>query len=226
MAQKTHAEFMLLNPENIGRFSFQGYTDLDGELRVIHDRVDQNGIPQVRFFHWKSRILRVPLKQKEVVAHLRNSPFCEGNDITSSRIIYREIDPEKDADIKVSIELDKMEAKNLALSLTGPALANMAVLCGTNSDSGNIQRLRVLEYADANPARFMEIHKDTELSERALFRRAYASGVISKKGVTYIYKDIALGLDEDEAVKLIKKEPKVAESIQREAEPAQPGKKK
>lgn len=210
------AEFMLTSASLAG-YSLNAYLDLDGNEHSIKDRKDEHGNPIKRRFKFNHnmRVLRVPLAQKEIIEFLRNAPECEGSpNNTGQQCYFKEVNNERDAEKIVEIEGERIMAQTLAYNLKGQDLADVALLCGTNSSNESMQRKKVLDYSGSNPKGFVALVSSPDVKTRSLVRRALEQGLVTKKGFIYMWSDVHLGNDEDSAVKFLMKDKKIAKAIE------------
>lgn len=206
-------QFVLINPDHVGKFSFDSYVGEDGDYVFISNRKDQNGLPLKQRFAFQGRVYETPTDQ--IGDFFYNSPFCEKEDPNAdpALFMFREYNPERDAAAKIEWAKIASEANNIALELRPDELAEVALICGYSGESATMQLDRVLDYAKANPKGFLEIVKDPEREARGLFLTAIQDGLIQKKGVNFFFDAVMLGSTDDEAIDKIYKDAEINKAI-------------
>jgi hypothetical protein len=206
-------QFVLINPDHVGKFSFDSYIGENGDYVFISNRKDQNGLPLKQRFAFQARTYETPTDQ--IGEFFYNSPFCEKEDpdLDPKLFAFREYDPERDASAKIEWAKITSEANNIALELRPDELAEVALICGYSGESATMQMDRVLDYAKANPRGFLEIIKDPEREARGLFLTAIQDGLIQKKGVNFFFDSVMLGSTDDEAIDKIYKDAELNKAI-------------
>lgn len=205
-----NATFILINP-NLAGFSFNGYLDQEGNSKFIVSHKDSNGNPVYRRFKWPRgiRTFVIPGSQSEIIEHFRNSPFCEGSPIQMSKPFFKELDPERDAQLMIEDETSRILAQSEALKLEGKKLADIALICGYDGDSEKLQRHKVLSYAKNSPVVFMDMLKSKSLDHKILLEKCMNRSIIVKKGFMYMFDDVHLGNTQDAVIKKIMDEKEV-----------------
>ncbi len=221
---KGFTEFLLLSPSLAG-YSLNGYMDKDGNVKKIIIRKDEHGNDIARrfAFSYNSRVIRIPNAQTEIIKFLREAPECvdspnaavDHSGKSVQKFYYKEVNTDKDNEAVVENETRRIQAQSAALALKGADLAQIATLCGCLAPEEATQRKKVLDYSGSNPVGFMEMLKSPDVKSKALLRNAVAALVIKKKGFIYMWEDVHLGNDEDQAVQTLMKDKKVFDSIER-----------
>jgi hypothetical protein len=211
--QYKRRQFVLINPDHIGKFSFDSYYKPDGDYAYISDRKDQNGYDLKKRFAFNARTYEAP--NQEIADFFYNSPFCEKDDsaLDSTMFAFREYNPERDAELKVEWTRLASKATNIALELRPDELSEVALICGYSGENPTLQLERVLDFAKANPKGFVDIIEDEERAARGLFLTAIKDGLIQKKGVNFFFDSVMLGSTDDEAVDVIYKKSDVMQAI-------------
>jgi hypothetical protein len=201
--------FVLLRPSNPHYGFAGGYNDLDGNLQMIVDKLDDKGRPVPRYFKFskKERTIRIPKKQQDsrgnnVADFLRNHPECKGSvNNTGQAIWFKEINEDKDSGLAVEAKKARIEAENVAVSLKGQDLVDVAALCGLFNSKPNAMMHRVLEVAGNDPEAFMDIINDPAIKTKSLLRRGIRLELIKQKGTLLVWENTTLGVDENDAVR-------------------------
>jgi hypothetical protein len=215
-----------------GTFSFRNYTDKEGNTIEAyqtfsnHNRSDSKPF-WVTFSHrertyrtTKERTVLVskngdaPVKMK-LVDYLKNSPFTDESPNLRGEPILRLYDEERDASIAVDRTTKRMEAGNLALSLSGQDLIDVAASIGAFSTSPTVLKSRVLEYADRDPESFLEAASDPTREAKSLIRRGLKSGVLKTTGRIIKWEGAKIGADEDDAISTLMKDAEMLDGLKK-----------
>lgn len=211
--------YFVLQRNSNASYSFTGYTHPEtGQVIAIYKgRRDKDGreVPHRFKFDKAHRSMRIHKNEKDsngnsVVEFLRDFPECanspngsyagEGKKKVQTNIWFYELNEGKDAKEAVDAKRAKIEAESLALRLEGEELRGMAILCGTFDDDETKQLHRVLEYAGADPERFMTFYKSPDREATILLRRAVKAGLIRQKAQLFIWEDVTVGTSEGAAI--------------------------
>ena len=128
-----------------------------------------------------STILTVNTDRPDLYEYLRKSPWIEGNG--GQKILYREVDPKKDAQSRVKTERDRSRAmllisdeENGLPEITLRRLAS--ALAGIDGDNSDIDLVRdsLLDYAAKNPEEFLK-----QSGSKDVMLKSLISG-LSRKG--------------------------------------------
>ena len=218
--------FVMLNPKK-KKYSFNGYTDRDGNVQYLWNRKDDDGHPLKRRFEFSRgfRNMRIPEGQimfapvygneepekVSVVEFLLNHPECVGSpNNTGQRFMFKLMDTDGDAKLAIEARKIKVKAENVALTLEGDKLRAVAAMVGYRPKgeySENMATHHCMESAARDPEFFLGIVDDDTIEMRAFVRQAIDADVVSLKGDMVFWGKVLLGNDEEEAAgKLISDE--------------------
>lgn len=188
--QPKFVEFALCNEPRPAQWSFRNYFDEDyNDKHLVVSK--QNGVEKqaVIKFPPNTRIIRIPSGKKDVngnsyAEYIRNSPFCKGSALCSddNRAVFYEINPVKDAKVKLEEDKIRVQATAYALEVKGEKLEQLANYVGCFHEDEDVQRSFVMEYAKLKPREFNEISDSPSMPVLALYGIAESVGVIQKKG--------------------------------------------
>lgn len=205
-----------------GTFSFRNYTDNEGNTYSAFQTLGVTFNDHKAFwitFSARERTYRankdreilvskngdVPKKMK-LKDYLQNSPFTLDGPNLRGEAKIKLYDEVKDAQIGFDRKKQRIEAGNLALSLSPAECAQMAQLIGLFSDDQMVQKNRVLEFADQDPEYFMELYNSGDREVRSLIKKGLKAGVLKTKGKMVTWEKETLGADEDDAVARLQKQ--------------------
>lgn len=161
--------------------------------------------------------LSIPQQRAEAIVVSR-SPFVVGspNFRPGSKVMYKKTDKELEAQVFMKNRATKRKAEELAEGLNGQALYDMAYAIGKDPKfmSPIMTHKEVILFAEANPARFLEILNSENRQALVILKRGFATGLIEQdlnRGFTY--GGVSLGFSEEEAVDFLKKNPTTMTSI-------------
>jgi len=202
--------FVLIDPMR-GSYSCNGYVDSEGEDRYVQDGVNKDGsVKKYRFkFSARNRKIWIHKKFKEKIEFLENHPLCQDSPNSYGKPLFKKLDEESDAKIAIDHAVKRKEASDLALSLKGNDLEEIATLIGSNASGMEMKRHHVISYAENNPMDFLSMMNDSSRVAKSIFKKALQLNVIKRKGFIFMYEDTALGhyTDEDKVIsKLIKED--------------------
>lgn len=223
MENQKYTYFVLLNPKKT-KFSFSAYSDQDGQVQFLWNRIDyKSKEPLKRRFEFSKsyRTIRVPLAQRmknpdgelvSVADFLRQHPECAKSPNAElgpdGRAIYKplfkELNESEDARIAVEARARKVKAENAALTLEGAQLEAIAAAAGyragANGWNDNLAIHRCLELAAQDPAGFLAMLEDDTYEMKAFLAEAVRNRVVTKNGDIYMWGKILIGGTLDEAV--------------------------
>jgi hypothetical protein len=157
---------------------------------------------------------------------LKNHPECEASpngqyetdsegNVFQTGVTFREVNAAKDAASALKIDRLKNEAETKALNLDERSLEEVANIVGYFGDVDEMMMLKVVEYARHKPSVFLDVLKDGDRTVLATIRRGISEGVIKKNGPVYKYEGLTLGVNEDEAVVVLKRSTEVLKALQK-----------
>ena len=231
---KGYTYFVLLNSNNAG-YGFNGYIDKEGIHRYIErGRDDRGNILYRRFkFTPARRMISIPNSQQDVIKFLREHPECAGSPNGSyntdengnkvqNQVWFKEINEGKDAEISIEATERKFEATSAALSLKAPSkgkeLKHVALLCGYDGDDRKLALHHILQFAENNPDRFLEIYKDPTKEVQYLIKNGLKKGgYLRKKGFIIYWQEVKLGNSFENAVKRLLDDAELLDAIKEDA---------
>lgn len=192
---KNHFQFIQLKPTD-GEQSFLSYSDLDGNTFKAIASIDQHGNKRSFVITWsaRNRIYRGARNKKIMVEkngemtkmnlydYIKNYDKVEGSPNLRGVALFKELDPIKDAKLALGRKVNVAKATNIALALEGENLSDMAAMIGVFMNDPDVQKFRVVEFADQEPDKFMEMHDASDAKAKALIRKAVNAGLAKKKG--------------------------------------------
>ena len=169
--------------------------------------------------------LSIP-KQRLKWICVKNSSFLKGspNFLSSTKTVYEAVDRERQADQAKINRKSRRKAVDIAESLVGDELIDMAIACGIDPKlfSARMLEEEVIKFAE-NPEkvngkngsdRFLEVYHSETRVELTALRRALSVGILTEtpnNGISY--NGITLGFGEAEAVGYLKGHPSTLVSI-------------
>ena len=187
-------------------WGFNTYYDAEGELRGIEIGKDRRtGDPIYKRFKWQPGQRTMRLTSPKEIDFMVNSPYCEGSELCGKVPTFRVLDAEKDAEEIVKDDEILADALYFATKIVeGEELRDLAVLCGSLSDSEKQQRAALIAKAKSSPKAFIEMTEGADVAVRSLIERARSKKVIILKGSILVWKtesgDEVIGSDYDEAI--------------------------
>jgi len=176
-----------------GPFHFSSYSDEFGNAVFLQESISKDGVVKKALINFPKgqRIIRIPEGRKDAngqsyVEFIRNSPYCKGSPLCNGEGLFFEINLERDAKIKIDEVNLKRKALNLAADLEDDKALDVAALYGVFNKGIEICRATVLDKASFNPREFIEIVESKELGVKAVFKKAFYSGLIVKEGKIYV----------------------------------------
>lgn len=158
----------------------------------------------------------------------KNSPSCEGSPngdyvteggITLQRgVDFRELNTDKDAEIALQAESQRLEAKSSAYKLDDATMQEVASFIGYWGAPGSKMKLTVLEYAEKRPSDYFKILNAGDRGVRAIIRKALADGLFTKKGQIIYWETTLIGGDEDQAVTTLLNDPQMLDVLQKKVD--------
>lgn len=157
---------------------------------------------------------------------IKNGPFLKGspNFQSQSKTIYEAVDKERQATEFHANRRTKRKASEIAESLHGQELIDMAIALGLDPKilSTTQLEMEVIKFAE-NPnrengktgaERFLEIYNSDSRLELTILKRAISVGIVSEnlnQGINY--NGVSMGFTEFEALQFLKKSPQLLNSI-------------
>lgn len=236
---RNYTYFVWLHPTNTS-YSVSHYTDLEGNHKYISRGEDERG--NTLFRRWKftpsRRTISIPNSQAEVIEHLKNHPRCakskngfyktgdDGKRIQVG-IVFKVMDDGSDAEIAIEAMEIKTEATSKALEYKKRAINDaepeaieemneLALLLGSHTKDPRLQLHHILQYAENNPQKFLDVYNDPNRRARYLIKKGLSSEnkYIKKKGFMIYYGDVHLGNDLDQAVQTLMKDKDLMKAIE------------
>lgn len=153
---------------------------------------------------------------------LKNHPNCEGSPngvyrqtkdgLKQIDVVFREYDPEKDAQNAFAADELRINAQATALSMDDATLEEVANILGHYGPVDKAMRVRVIEFAGKRSGEFNELLKAGDRSLRALVRKALAEGEFHKKGSLIFWEEMMLGA-EDDAILILQKDQAMIDAL-------------
>lgn len=147
------------------------------------------------------------LRKMKLYDYIRNSDICAGSPNIPEGVlpIIKEEDPIKDAKLVVDRKMLRFKAtKVVAEEMKIMDIAAFAPLIGCFDDNPDAQLRAVLEFADNEPVRFMEMYESPSKNILSLVKKAIQIGEIKKEGRAFVF-DKEVFADEDDLVKMLLK---------------------
>lgn len=223
-----YVKFALITPIE-GTWSFTSYTDIDGNNYRAITGYTSTGLPRNFDLKWSSveRIYRARRKQKVqvlvngqekqmlLVDYIKGHPCCEGsvNGSPQQAILFKELDPIKDASLEMDRRKRRNEAMSIAFGLEGEELNDMATLIGVFVDDPVFKMNRVSEFANQDPEMFFKLYESGEKGVRALVRKSLTLGKLKKVGDAVFFGEMSIGGNEDQAVSYLIANPEKAKAL-------------
>lgn len=175
---------------------------------------DKWGKPVVKRFRFDESFRKVQTRPSDKSAQgisqydfLRNHPGCLGSengtyDAKGVQLgaIYKEYDPQKDAEVAFEAGEARINAQSAALTLDPQTLEEIANILGHFGEPDKAMRVTVIEFAGKRPSEFNELLNAGDRSFRAIVRKALAEGEFTKKGEMIFWGETLIGNSEDAAV--------------------------
>ena len=149
-------------------------------------------------------------------ACVKNSFFVEGSPNLKGKPKYKVHDVEREAQEFLSKRITKRNAINIAETLQGQELVDMARDLGIDPGSQSVVTLQmaVIKKAEDNADSFMKVWDNPNRRETTIFNRAVAFGIITQDPVNgWVYGGAPLGPNEVMAVQYLKDYPQVCRTI-------------
>jgi len=225
---KNHFQFIQIKPSE-GEQSFLSYSDLDGNTYKAIASIDQHGNKRSFVVTWsaRNRIYRGAKNKKIMVEvngeikkmplydYIKNYDKVEGSPNLRGQALYKELDPIKDAKLALGRKVNVAKATNIALALEGENLSDMAAMIGEFINDPDVQKFRVVEFADQEPDKFQELHDSSDFKAKAVIRKAVHAGLAKKKGKAIEWSG-ELHADEADFVSALLKDPKKLEVLSKQ----------
>jgi hypothetical protein len=134
--------------------------------------------------------------------YVKGYPACEGSPNASEAqpVLFKELDPIKDAQIEFDRRKRRNDAMNAAFALEGKDLDDMATLLGVFNDDPIFKINRISEFANQDPETFFRYYESGDRSVRALIRKAVILNKLKTVGEAIFWGKEVVGGNEDQAV--------------------------
>lgn len=222
-----------------GTISFRGYTDHAGALgkagayvEYITSR-DANGKGKGKQFvidssrrRFQVRLGEQDASDKPITQYdfLKNYPECEGSpnghyqdlgngERVQLNISFREMDEERDAEMALEADNERVLAEASALKLDDGTLEEIAVFIGLSGKANKMMRFKVREFAQKRPKEYNKLLNSGDRPLRALVRRAIAQGILTQKGPVIFWENSMIGGDEDSAMSTLYNDKRLLEAL-------------
>lgn len=230
MSTKGYTYFVLKNPLQ-ANYGFTGYTDKEGRSCFIPRGEDDRGnLIKRKFTFGRRRQISIPNSQKEVIDFLRNHPNCEGSENgfyvvdstgkqVQKRIDFVELNHEKDAKVATDAVELRHKAESIAIGLKDneEELRSVGINIGCNHDQSGMIYHYVLQFAENNPQKFLDIYEDPSRKAMSVVKEGLnKTNVLRKKGFMILWGDEHLGNDEQSAAKKLSDDPDLMKAIKDE----------
>jgi len=159
-----------------------------------------------------------PMDRKKWIV-LKHSRFVEGSPFQSPdkrEVTYRVEDKNKEAELFLQRRAAKRKAETIADGLYGENLIDMARNLGFSADNVSVPVLHkeVIEYAEKNPVKFIEIWDSPTRIHLTVLKRAVATGVISNNPPHgFMYGAIPIGINEPLAINYLQENAHISQAI-------------
>ena len=150
---------------------------------------------------------------------LKHSQFVEGSPFASHNkreISYRVEDKNKEAELFLQRRAVKRKAENIADGLFGENLINMARAIGFSAENVSVPVLHkeVIDFAEKNPIKFMEVYDNPARTHVYVLKRAVATGIITNNPPHgFMYGAIPIGVNEPLAVNYLQENVQISQAI-------------
>lgn len=229
--QGDYTHFIFVSDKNQS-FGFRTYNNEFGQAVGFLVGKNPDGTPIYERWKWDQDGKRsIPVHKNKTdlngvraVDFLRKSPNCHGSPLTAKdhsgnelNIMIKELDQEADAKISLDAEIEKINAANLALKVTGQEFIDLCALIGVfgDADRETAMRFALFEFAKRKPLEFMSLYNDKVRQLKSLLRRGVENGVIQKQGRMLSWEDQLLGVDEESAVIKLSADEKLTGAIKK-----------
>jgi hypothetical protein len=175
-------------------------------------------VKDVEFFN-----LANPTERRRYIV-IKHGPFVVGspNFMAGSRTQYKIVDKEKESNDYFAERKLKKSASEIADSLWGEKLENMAIALGYDPKlmSPTQLHMEVCKYAESDQKingktgaqRFMEV-MNSDMEELVILKRGLSTGIVEQIGIEYRFGGIPIGMSELEAIQYLKTHPTTTISI-------------
>lgn len=182
------------------------------EYQIGHDKYGQPKAKRFKFDESFRKIQtrvsdKAPINGVSQYDFIKGHPACEDSpnaryDHSGKQIgvMYREYNPEKDAQTALDADTLRVTAQGVALGLDAQTLEEIANILGHYGEPDNAMRVRVIDFAGKRPSEFNELLTSGERSLRALVRKAINEGVFNRKGELIMWDQTPVGTSEDQAI--------------------------
>lgn len=181
-------EFVLNEPRP-AQWSFRNYFNSDYEdCHLVQSKQGDREKQALIKWHAHSRIIKIPVNKQDIYGKkyadfIRNSPWCKGSPLCAEGAhLFYELNPIKDAKVKLEEEKLRVRATSYALELEGDKLSQIASLKGCFHEDEDVQRAAVMDFAKVNPREFNDIAQSPTIAFFALYEKALNVGIIQSKG--------------------------------------------
>jgi len=188
---------------------------------------DAKGNPKAKRFKFDESLRRFQTRDYDKdmnglsqYEYLKNHPDCEGSpngfyDKNGKQMgaVFREYDPQKDAETAFSADKLRVEAQATALNLDPQTLEEIANILGHYGEPDTAMRVRVIDFAGKRPSEFNDLLKAGDRSLRALVRKALQEGVFKMKGSLIMWEETLVGNSEDDAIAMLSRDQEMIDAL-------------
>jgi hypothetical protein len=149
-------------------------------------------------------------------AVVQHCQFLEGSPNLKDKPIYKVVDKEREAALRLAKRSIKRNAERIAEGLFGAQLFDMARSIGISPEQNSITTLSdaVITFAETNSVKFMEIWDSPTRKELFIIKRAIAVGIIEQDPMNgFMYGGISLGATEPIAVQFLRDNQNISNAI-------------
>lgn len=179
-----------------------------------HQGVDKWGRPKAKRFLFNESFRKIQTRESDTSDNgvsqyefIKNHPGCLGSpngnynhEGVQVGVVFKEYDPQKDAEIAFNADEARINAQSAALALDAETLEEIANILGHFGEPDKAMRVRVIDFAGKRPSEFNELLKAGDRNFRAIIRKGLVEGELHKKGELIFWAETLLGASEDAAV--------------------------
>ena len=186
------------NPKKLGMFKFRTYYDEKGMKRELKD----NNGDIVPAYEVTSPALSLDI-DKDV--HKRIYDFLKDHPIIKSGKYWAVVDRKKAEETKSEQALKSSSAIIEATKMNIKEIRDFGRLIGLPMTSGDdVLRARIINYANSQPEKFMEIYTDVDKDYRIFIAKALNKRILVKDRDAYTYNTQRIGLSETQVILWLK----------------------
>lgn len=206
-------EVRLVNPKKTGTVTVRNYTDIDtGELREFKDA---HGNLRIKKYTKALTILRMD-NQQDVLEylHVKDHPLY----VKSSYPLLKVIDVTEEAESRISMKDESLDALIEAKGLRGDKLVNFARVLGieTHNLLEVIIKDRIYQKAESDPKGFLSAFNDPNRTFKEILHKGKVKNVFTHKNNIWKFRDVLMGGNIDEAILWLKDNEDLMPSIRKE----------